>query len=64
MARLENTAAVKLYASMDWEDVGRCTLAEALMANGDEEMLPEGYKNLEKYSARSGCIMTKRLVKA
>jgi len=36
----ENTATVKLYKGLGFTHAGKCTLAEALVANGDGELIP------------------------
>lgn len=61
MVKPQNTATVHLYHSLGFEDVGRCTLAEALLANGDAKLLPDDYHTQSAYTARSGLIMTRRL---
>jgi ribosomal protein S18 acetylase RimI-like enzyme len=57
MVRAENTAALKLYEKLGFVDAGRCTLAEALRANGDADMVPRDGGD-QKYNTRSGLIMT------
>ncbi|PKY04816.1 putative GNAT family acetyltransferase [Aspergillus campestris IBT 28561] len=56
MVKPENHATVSLYRGLGFAEVGKCTLAEALVANGDGHLLP-GDVSGEKYSARSGLIM-------
>ncbi|KAI8937922.1 hypothetical protein NX059_005605 [Plenodomus lindquistii] len=56
MVRPDNTAVLKMYTGLGFLDAGRCTLAEALVANGDGEMVPEGGGG-EKYQTRVGLIM-------
>ncbi|PYH84674.1 hypothetical protein BO82DRAFT_351842 [Aspergillus uvarum CBS 121591] len=56
MVKPENHATVGLYQSLGFRESGKCTLAEALVANGDAELLPEDVSG-EKYSSRSGLIM-------
>ncbi|ETS85323.1 hypothetical protein PFICI_03348 [Pestalotiopsis fici W106-1] len=56
MVKPENTATLHLYKSLGFEDAGRCTLEEALRANGDSELLPHGDLP-EKYTTRTGLIM-------
>ncbi|KAH7009049.1 putative GNAT family acetyltransferase [Macrophomina phaseolina] len=56
MVKPENTATVKLYAGLGFEVSGKCTLAEALKANGDEELVPEDGGG-QKYQERTGLIM-------
>ncbi|KAF9889187.1 hypothetical protein FE257_007676 [Aspergillus nanangensis] len=56
MVKPENHATVRLYRGLGFENVGVCTLAEALVANGDEHLLPKDTSG-EKYTTRSGLIM-------
>lgn len=56
MVKPDNHATVGLYQKLGFEEVGRCTLAEALVANGDAALLPEDISG-EKYTTRSGLIM-------
>ncbi|KAL3493971.1 hypothetical protein BJX62DRAFT_234827 [Aspergillus germanicus] len=56
MVKPENHATVSLYHGLGFAEAGKCTLAEALVANGDEDLLPEDISG-EKYSSRSGLIM-------
>ncbi|RKL45636.1 hypothetical protein BFJ72_g3181 [Fusarium proliferatum] len=57
MVKPQNTATVHLYEKLGFETVGKCTLAEALVANGDGHLLPEDIADA-RYSTRSGLIMT------
>ncbi|KAF4268846.1 hypothetical protein KXV68_007441 [Aspergillus fumigatus] len=50
-------AAVRLYRGLGFVEVGSCTLAEALIANGEGDLLPEGYEVKEKFCARGGHVM-------
>ncbi|CRK13252.1 hypothetical protein HYQ45_006889 [Verticillium longisporum] len=59
MVKPQNTATVGLYKSLGFEEVGRCTLAEALMVNGDAKLLPEDYTTRSEYTTRGGIIMTR-----
>jgi ribosomal protein S18 acetylase RimI-like enzyme len=61
MVKPQNTATVRLYQSLGFEDVGRCTLAEALVANGDVKLLPDDYSTRNEYTTRVGLIMTRRI---
>ncbi|KAF4494985.1 Acyl- N-acyltransferase [Fusarium agapanthi] len=56
MVKPQNTATVHLYEKLGFETVGKCTLAEALVANGDGHLLPEDIADA-RYSTRSGLIM-------
>ncbi|KAM0421422.1 hypothetical protein ACHAPT_010776 [Fusarium lateritium] len=57
MVKPQNTVTVHLYEKLGFATVGKCTLAEALVANGDSHLLPEDTTD-PKYSTRSGLIMT------
>lgn len=61
MVKPQNTATVHLYQSIGFEDAGRCTLAEALLANGDAKLLPDDYSTQSAYTTRGGLIMTRRI---
>jgi ribosomal protein S18 acetylase RimI-like enzyme len=56
MVKPENHITLGLYPSLGFKDAGKCTLEEALRANGDAAMLPSGELG-EKYTRRSGIIM-------
>ena len=56
MVKPENTVTVKLYKGLGFVQAGRCTLAEALRANRDAEMIPED-RGKQKYNKRTGLIM-------
>ncbi|KAJ5380252.1 uncharacterized protein N7496_002680 [Penicillium cataractarum] len=56
MVKPENHATVSLYRGLGFAEAGKCTLAEALVANGDKDLLPENITG-EKYTSRSGLIM-------
>ncbi|CZR47883.1 uncharacterized protein FPRO_13550 [Fusarium proliferatum ET1] len=56
MVKPQNTTTVHLYEKLGFETVGKCTLAEALVANGDGHLLPEDITDA-RYSTRSGLIM-------
>lgn len=56
MVKPENHATVSLYRGLGFVEAGKCTLAEALVANGDKDLLPEDIRG-EKYTLRSGLIM-------
>jgi RimJ/RimL family protein N-acetyltransferase len=56
MVKPQNTATVHLYEKLGFETVGKCTLAEALVANGDGHLLPEDITDA-RYSTRAGLIM-------
>lgn len=56
MVKPGNHATVSLYRGLGFAEAGKCTLAEALIANGDKDLLPEDISG-EKYTSRSGLIM-------
>lgn len=56
MVKPENHATVSLYRGLGFIKVGKCTLPEAVVANGDKDLLPKDIGG-EKYSSRSGLIM-------
>ncbi|OGM46026.1 GNAT family acetyltransferase [Aspergillus bombycis] len=56
MVKPENHATVSLYRGLGFAEAGKCTLVEALVANGDQDLLPENISG-EKYTSRSGLIM-------
>lgn len=58
----ENTTTVTMYAGLGFVDAGRCTLAEALRANGDGEMVPEDGGG-PKFNQLTGLIMAVTLIK-
>jgi ribosomal protein S18 acetylase RimI-like enzyme len=60
MIKAQNTATVRLYQKLGFEIVGKCTLAEALVANGDSDLIPRDVNNT-KYTERTGLVMTLRL---
>ncbi|KAG5808755.1 hypothetical protein H9Q74_006944 [Fusarium xylarioides] len=56
MVKPQNTATVHLYEKLGFKTVGKCTLAEALIANGDGHLLPEDVTDA-RYSTRAGLVM-------
>ncbi|KAJ5160330.1 uncharacterized protein N7482_007334 [Penicillium canariense] len=57
MVKPENHATVRLYERLGFIESGKCTLAEALIANGDGHLLPEDTSSA-KYTIRAGLIMS------
>jgi GNAT superfamily N-acetyltransferase len=59
MIHPDNAVVKKLYEGLGFVDAGNCTLAEAIISNMDEDMLPPdlGKSNPEKYGIRRGLIM-------
>ncbi|KAF2664863.1 hypothetical protein BT63DRAFT_428824 [Microthyrium microscopicum] len=62
MVKRQNVAPLKMYESMGFKSAGLCTLAEALIANGDSDMIPEG-ELPEAFTSRGGVVMTLELDK-
>lgn len=62
MVKPENKITVNLYQRLGFVKAGRCTLAEALIANGDEHILPSDLSST-KWSARSGLIMIFKMIR-
>lgn len=60
MVKPENYVTVKLYQRLGFTLAGRVTLVEALIANGDEHLLPKDQSSA-KWSHRSGLIMVSRI---
>lgn len=60
MVKPENYVTVKLYERLGFSTVGKCTLAEALRANGDGHLLPTDTSSA-KYSDRTGLIMAREM---
>ena len=56
MVKPDNKATLSMYKSLGFKETGSCTLEEALRANGDANLLPEGSLN-EEYTTRTGVIM-------
>ncbi|KAJ5825663.1 Acyl-CoA N-acyltransferase [Penicillium riverlandense] len=55
-----NDVTVELYRRLGFIHAGRATLVEALIANGDEHLIPKE-RNSAKYSERQGLIMISRI---
>ena len=60
MVKPDNVATLGLYSGLGFVETGRCTLEEALRANGDGEMVPEGPLG-PKYTTRTGIVMAMRM---
>lgn len=60
MVKPENHVTVNLYKRLGFNLVGRATLVEALIANGDEHLLPDD-RSSAKWSDRTGLIMILRM---
>jgi ribosomal protein S18 acetylase RimI-like enzyme len=60
MVKPENHVTVNLYKRLGFDLVGRATLVEALIANGDEHLLPDD-RSSAKWSERTGLIMILRM---
>lgn len=62
MVRPDNSTAMGLYTGLGFRESGTCTLLEALVANGDTNLLPRDVTG-ETYTKRGGVIMTYRIVR-
>lgn len=60
MVKADNLTTLGLYRSLGFAETGRCTLEEALRANGDDEFIPAEPLG-PKYTTRAGIIMAMRL---
>lgn len=60
MVKPDNLATLGMYQSLGFERTGLCTLEEALRANGDADMIPEGLLD-KKFTTRTGIILALRL---
>lgn len=56
-------ATLRLYQQLGFEVVGSCTLAEALIANGEGDLLPVDFEVQEKFCAKSGHVMIQQLIR-
>ena len=56
--RPDNIAALKLYEDLGYVNGGRVTLAEAMVLNGDKDLLPEDHSDAS-YHDRYGLVMVK-----
>lgn len=50
-------ALLGFYEQLGFTEVANCTLAEAMIANGDGSSLPEDHQEQEKYLARTSHVM-------
>jgi ribosomal protein S18 acetylase RimI-like enzyme len=55
-----NHVTVELYRRLGFIHAGKATLVEALIANGDEDLVPKD-RTSDKYSERQGLIMISRI---
>ncbi|KAJ5279796.1 hypothetical protein N7478_005168 [Penicillium angulare] len=62
MVKPENQVTVKLYQRLGFVKAGKCTLAEALIANGDKHLLPSDLSS-PKWSTRQGLIMIFKILR-
>ncbi|RAO71832.1 uncharacterized protein BHQ10_007844 [Talaromyces amestolkiae] len=63
VVKAHNTAAVRLYERLGFAIVRRCTLVEALTANGDSHLLPAD-RSASKYTDLSGLIMKSTVLRS
>ncbi|KAJ5903056.1 hypothetical protein N7504_005439 [Penicillium tannophilum] len=61
MVKSGMVAVVNFYLQLGFSEVGSSTLAEALIANGDRELLPDDYLLQEKYTTRKSHLMIKQI---
>jgi ribosomal protein S18 acetylase RimI-like enzyme len=56
-----NTVVKSLYLPLGFVDAGNCTFTEAVIANGDDHLLPPdgGQSDPERYHTRGGILMEK-----
>jgi ribosomal protein S18 acetylase RimI-like enzyme len=62
MVKPENQATFNLYRQLDFADAGKCTLTEALKANGDHKLIPNEQGD-DRYNARTGLIMMVSIIR-
>ncbi|KAF5137733.1 N-alpha-acetyltransferase RimI [Metarhizium anisopliae] len=60
MVKPDNLATLGMYQSLGFERTGFCTLEEALRANGDADMIPEGVLE-KKFTTRTGITLALHL---
>ncbi|KGO63843.1 Acyl-CoA N-acyltransferase [Penicillium italicum] len=58
-----NHITVELYRRLGFTHAGQATLVEALIANGDQDLIPKDLAS-EKYSERKGLIMICRILRS
>ncbi|KAJ4992783.1 hypothetical protein SVAN01_01829 [Stagonosporopsis vannaccii] len=56
MVKPDNTVTIRMYEKLGFVRTGVCTLEEALIANGDAGLLPQGVLPVS-YKTRTGIIM-------
>lgn len=56
IVKAKNTPAIRLYERLGFRHVRRCTLVEALIANGDGHLLPPD-RSAPKYTELTGLVM-------
>lgn len=56
IVKAKNTSAIRLYERLGFRHVRRCTLVEALIANGDGHLLPAD-RSAPKYTELTGLVM-------
>ncbi|KAL4879080.1 hypothetical protein BJY04DRAFT_220445 [Aspergillus karnatakaensis] len=55
---------VLFYEKLGFETVGRCSLADALVANGERHMLPEDWRTQDRLTARGGGMKQEQMLSA
>ena len=56
IVKANNTSAIRLYERLGFQYLRRCTLVEALIANGDGHLLPSD-RSAPKYTELTGLVM-------
>lgn len=57
MIKPDNHTVRGLYTGLGFQEVGKCTLGEALRANGDAELIPVEEVDTAKFNTKSGLVM-------
>lgn len=57
MIKPDNHTVRGLYSGVGFQEVGRCTLGEALRANGDAELIPEDEIDTPRFNTKGGLVM-------
>ncbi|KAL5341096.1 hypothetical protein BJX70DRAFT_359596 [Aspergillus crustosus] len=58
------SGVIRFYEQMGYEEVDRAALAEAMIANGEGDLLPGDYRDQERLWVRSGFVLVKRVSRA
>lgn len=63
MVKPEMHAIIRFYEQLGFVEAGRCSVADAMVANGDRDLLPEDYYEQEKYMTPTGHFLTQRFTR-